>query len=214
MAKFPYISECQLFVQVDYKHADEIIHDYNDFYGYNIAQCNNIYHSVDEILKDDNDNDDGGTEEIDINEKQKIFQAAEHSAKNATEHFQRMFGSKDFGESALFGFEPNWDNLQKVLSDENKRKVPIQESTLNPIAQYLRRVASIVTFAGRIITNLEDIGASDEQISAAKDGFKKLLARAEQEIEIPEYHKTKQQIIKFRKAEQFLAFCEKLFKEI
>ena len=203
MGKYPYVSEYQMFIRIDYKHAEEILADYNDFYIFNMAQYANIYHSVDEILEEEN---------IDFDEL-KRQEMAERNAIMATDHFKALFGSKDFGESSLVGFKPCWYALQKVLLQEYKHKTPIQESAMNGIARYLRNMASILIFAERVITNLEDCNGTDEQLAVLKDGFKLLLDRNEKEkLVIPEYCKTKSTILKFKRPEQFIDFCDKLFK--
>jgi hypothetical protein len=210
LSALSYISECELFVRVDYKHADEILAEYNDCYIFNMAQYANIYHSVDEILEDD----DAEPENEEADELRRLHMA-EKNAKAATDHFVSLFGSKDFGESVMVGFRPAWYDLQKILLQEYKHKTPVQESAMNRIAPYLRTVASIALFAERIISEMQGFDAAPERIAEIKEGFKHLIARAEagEVLQIPEYNKTKATFLKYKKMEQFADFAEKLFRE-
>jgi len=203
MGNIPYVSEYQLFVRTDFKLAEEILADYNDFYIFNMAQCGDIYYKTDENVNFD------GDEEAD---DEKLAQVAERNAKAATEHFASLFGNKDFSESSMVGFRPSWYDLQKILLEEYKRKTPIQDSAMNGIAPTLREVASIMLFACRVIEDLEKLGAEQEHISVIKEGFQLLIERiVVEDIPIPVYYKTKAVISKFKKAEQYIDFCDKLF---
>jgi len=201
MGKIPYSHEFELFVKLDFKHAEEILEDYNDFYIFNMAQYNSMFHKFDEKFdEDDEDN-------------QKLLELADKKAKAATEHFAALFGNKDFGESSMVGFHPIWYDLQKILLQEFKHKTPIQDSAMNGIAPMLRTTASILLFAGRVVEEMENLGATYEQLSVIKDGFRLLLERSKTEkLDIPTYHKTKANFKKYKKVDQYIDFCAGLFK--
>ena len=182
--------------------------EYNDFYGYNSAQYGQIYEKTEEKIGDA----DTTTPDDEI-EKQKRLQIAEHNAKAATAHFASLFGSKDFGESAMVGFRPAWYDLQQILLEEYKHKTPIKESAMNEIAPRLRNAATILLFAERLVKGLEKLEADAEMIATVKEGFEVLLEKASaQKLNLPEYHKTKKEIAKFKKPAQFLDLCNVLFK--
>ena len=203
MGKLPYITDCELFVRLDFKHAEELLAEYNDFYIFNMAQYNHIYHRVDENFE---------TEKLDEIDEQKRAEIADRNAKVATDYFMSLFGSKDFSESAMVGFRPAWYDLQQILLEEYKHKTPIQDSAMNGIAPILRNIASIMLFATNMIEGFENFGITTEQTEVIKDGFRMLMERATKEkVEIPEYNKSKMAIRKFKKPEQYIDFCEKLF---
>ncbi|MDR0461990.1 MAG: hypothetical protein LBG88_01490 [Christensenellaceae bacterium] len=203
MGKIPYVTSGELFVRADYKHAEEILAEYNDFYIFNMAQYNTLYHKIDEHVENE--------DEIEA-EVRKRLELADRAAKQATEHFAGLFGSKDFGESAMIGLRISWYDLQKILLAEFKHKTLVQDSAMNGIAPHLRNVASIMLFAERIIADLDQLDGTFEQIAVLKEGFKMLLERNEKEkLAIPEYHKAKTAFARFKKPEQYIEFCEKLF---
>ena len=202
MGKLPYIIECELFVRVDFKRAEEVLAEYNDFYIYNLAQYNTIYH------KADASNEEEG-EEID---EQKRLEIADRNAKAATDHFTKLFGSKDFGESTMIGFRPSWYDLQRILLEEYKHKTDILESAMNCIAPYLRNMASALLFAERCVAELSEMDVDPEMLKVIKDGFKLLVERVEKDkLVLPEYHKTKAAFNKYKKPDQYIEFCQKLF---
>jgi hypothetical protein len=84
---------------------------------------------------------------------------------------------------------------------------------MNEIAPYLRSVASIALFAQCVDSKLDEFEASPDIIDTVKQGFRSLIARAEHgRLVIPEYNKSKSALSKFKKAEQYVDFAEKLFK--
>jgi len=205
MGKLPYVSECELFLKLDHSHAEEIVAEFNDFFGFNMGQIHDIYYKV-----DPRDEDTDG-EEVD---EEKRLRTADMNAKAATDHFAALFPSKEFGEGALVGFKPAYEDLQKILLEEYKQKIDIRDSALNGVAPRLRNIASLMAFASRIVEELEFLCADPHQIDMVKKGFKSLLERNERErLSIPEYFKTKPTFKKYKKPEQYIAFAEKLFAE-
>ena len=204
MGKMPFVTECQLFVRCEYKHAEEILQDYNDFYIFNMAQ---IAANNSKLGGDDDDEEEHAEPD-----EEKRQQTIDGRIKMATEHFKTLFGSKDFGESSMVGFKPAWYDLQKILLDEYKKKIPIQESRMNEIAPYLRNIASVMLFAERIVADLEGAGGTPEQIEVLKDGFKLMLKNIESSGAVfPEFFKEKKAISKFKKPEQYVEYARGLF---
>jgi len=208
MGKLPYISEAELFTRIDdYKHKEELMRDYNDFFLFNIAQYAEMYRKADEKTVGVDCDDD------EIDEETRLAQA-ERNSKVATDHWRKLFGSKDFGEACMIGLKIQWYDLQKILLAEYKKKTPIEDSAMNGIACYLRNVATIMLLAERMIYDLtEERDGTPEQITFVKNGFTDLFNRTKDEkLVIPEYHAEKKAIGKFKKAEQYIDYCTKLFK--
>jgi len=206
VGKIPYVLECELFVRTEIKHAEELLAEYNDFYLYNLAYYSNISENDTYAGYVGHNND---YDELDEEKRRAI---AEHNAKVATDHFQLLFGSKDFGASSMVGFQPSWYDLQQILLEEFKHKTHIKESAMNGIAPMLRNVASVMLYAERVVSELEKMSADPELIAPLKEGFQLLLERVVAErINLPEYHKNKSQFNKLKKPEQYLEFCKDLF---
>ncbi|MCL2228659.1 MAG: hypothetical protein FWC00_02390 [Firmicutes bacterium] len=199
----PYVAECNLFAREGFKHAEELLAEYNDFYLYNMAELATIHYKIDEAQQDE------APAELD---EEKRIAIADKNAKAATDHFASLFGSKDFPEATIAGLKPAWYDLQKILLNEYKQKTPIYDSAMNGIAPGLRKIASVMLFALYVTEGMDDLNAEDEEIEAVKEGFRTLFGRIQNEkIDIPEYHKEKVKFKKFKKPTQYIEFAEKLF---
>jgi hypothetical protein len=194
-------------MRADFAHAEEIKDEYNDFYGYNWAQYNTIYHTLDNRIDEIDEKDDDETAE------QKRAEAAERNGKIATDTFEKWFGNRDIKESILVGFRPAYDDIQKILMEEHKKKTPVIESAMNKIAPFLRNLASVLLFAEKIVTALENDAEDEKKLDEIRAGFKKLLAAVIKGTagEMPEFSREKKSIGKFKKHEQYYEVCEKLF---
>jgi len=205
--KIPYVLECELFKRVEIKRAEELLAEYNDFKIYNLAQYQTIFGKTNDHL-----NLAEVTEQENEVDAKKARDIAEHNAKVATDHFAKLLGSLDFAESSMVGFHIAWYDLQQILLEEYKNKTPATESVMNEIAPRLRTVASIMVFADRITTALERLDADKKIIATMKDGFTLLMKRCQTEqLKLPEFSVTKKQLSKFKKVEDYMEFCEKLF---
>jgi hypothetical protein len=199
--------DCPLFTRCEISRAEELLAEYNDFYIYNLAQ----YNCQAENRKLDNFNGDGEDGESGA-ELQMRKDMAEHNARVASEHFVSLFGSKDFGESAMVGFHPDWYDLQQILLEESRTKTPISQSVMNSIAPRLLTVASLMLFAEKIVSGLEKLNAGDIFTVPVKEGFEILLEKCKSgTVKMPEFYKNKASITKFKKPEQYLELCDKLF---
>ena len=208
MVKFPYVLDYAPFVRVDLPVAEELLSEYNDFFMYNKAQ----YEAV--TQKDEKKEVNfAETEQLDeamIKEREK---QAELAAKAAVNHYEKLFGSKDFAESTLVGLKFSWYDLQQIFLEEQKAKTPIQQSVMNDIAPRLRKVASLLLIAERVLHDIGKFSTDTELIEPIREGFELLLERlATQELNVPEYHKLKkEQFRSMKKLNQYIEFCEKLF---
>ena len=204
MVKFPYVLEYSLFTQVEIKNAEELLAEYNDFYIYNLAQYQSLF---------EHDNEKFVVEELELAERERLDAVAEHNVKVSTDHFSKLFGSKDFAESSLVGLKINWYDLQQILLEEYKTKVPIHQSSMNDIAPRLRTVATILLFAERVVTKLEKLECDRDVTEPVKKGFEDLLERAGAgDFCLPEFHKAKVQLNKMKRVNLITEFCKKLFE--
>ena len=210
MLEFPYVVEYKLFEQVDISVAEEILSDYNDFYGYNKMQVTQIVAPA---------SDDGSLDDENKTEAELSAEKIEHNKKVASEHFEKLFGNKDFHNACLIGLRIDYDALQRIIMSEHRKEIPITESSFNVIVPRLRVLASILLFAEAIVSGLEKLTNDDKHkekaelaLGFAKDGFMLMLERhAEQEIAVIEFHRHKKEISKIKTVDGYINFCEKLF---
>ena len=197
--KIPYVNPFELFVRLEYRAAEEILAEYNDFYIFNMAQYAHIYRDV----------EDDKEEDLEVEDHSEL---AEKNAKAATDHFASLFGSKDFGAASLVGFRPAWYDIQKILLEEFKHMTPVIDSAMNNIAPTLRNIASCALFAEFIVSALEDSAVEPAIIKDTRARFVELFDRAVRgEVKLPEFVKTKPTLLKFKKPEQFIDFANTLF---
>lgn len=221
--KFPYVAEYSLFERVEFRVAEEILRDYNDFFKYNESQYNDIFRKAPGL---------DGERENPEDEKERLLQRnrAEQNAKGATDHFRSLFASKDFAESALVGYRIAWDDLQQILIEEFRAKIPAQQSAMNDIAPKLRTIASIVLFAEYMVSKLgkmyktttstkpADIEKTnshnakvDETLEGIKVFFGDFLSVVQSSQRVThEYAKSKNALAKLKTPEAVIEFCKNL----
>jgi len=220
MVKFPYVEEYSLFEQVEVRCAEELLREYNDFYLYNKTQYNDIFRRA-PISSDDDEVLDEKTEE-------ELKAKAELNAKQATEHFIKLFGSKDFAESSLVGLKISWYDLQQILLDEYRKKTPAQQSAMNDIAPRLHSFASTLLFAEYFITKLTKMHKNnndsekcrqlneklDKTKPLIKDFFTKVITALSENprLRVPEYAKSKNALAKLKTVEGIIDYCEQSFQ--
>lgn len=195
--KFPYVTEYSLFETVDVRVAEELLAEYNDFYIYNESQYYEIFKRAKAEVYENADSE--------IN-----LALAEKNAKETTDFFRNMFGSKDFAKSSLVGLRISWYDLQQILLAEFKNKTPIEESAVVHTAYMLRNLASFLLFAEEIVYGMTRMKNSDEEaIELVKQRFVKALENVEN-LSIPEFHKEKKSLTKLKTMEQYLEFTKKI----
>jgi hypothetical protein len=224
MIKFPYVLDYPLFTEVEIKYAEELLSEYNDFYEYNKVQVGECPVGKDFMA----DADETMSEE---EQNKYMIEQQEHNQKAAVAHFEKIFGNKDFAESALVGLKINWYELQQIISEECKNKTPILESTTNEIAKKIKNVASTLLYAERIVSDMEkmliDVAGLDEAeqkrarvnnekielaLAFARDGFTLLLERlVTEDLDVPEYHRGKVGFKKMKNLGGYIDICEKMF---
>lgn len=224
MVKFPYVEDYSLFDRIDIRAAEELLRDYNDFYLYNQSQYNDIF------KKDDPGDVEVTTEDSEVSAEMRRAQA-EQNAKVAVDSFARLFGSKDFAESAMVGLRISWEDLQQILLGEFKSKTSVEHSATTHIAYSMRNLASLLLFAERIAygvgrlkknpagakkpADIEKVTEHNRRVEEAdtkiRNGFVALLAGVSRnEVILPEYNKTKKDVAKLKTVDGYTDFCEKV----
>ena len=211
MIKLPYILEYSLFEKIDLHVAEELLAEYNDFMGYNKT---NVFKAGATI-------DITSEEVIPQETEEQLRDRLEHNRQVALDHFEKLFGDKDIPESTLVGMKIDYDAVQKVLLDERANKVPITESAFNQIAPTIRAAASALLIAERVVSGLYKLYGTvkDKErekcwlaIDFAREGFELLLdGISKGSFQIPEYHKIRKEMHKYKTVKAYIDFCEKLF---
>jgi len=202
VTKFDYVMGYSLFEKIDLGVAEELLSEYNDFYLYNQAQYHEIATKAavnDCVLGDEE-------------EEEHCIVKAMPIAKETTDFFAKLFGSKDFAASTLVGLKVAWDDLQQILLTEFKDRTIITESALIPVAYQLRNLASILLFAEAIVLGMGKVKIpNDAAVEEVKAMFTQVLERQELPT-VPEFSKEKKQLAKFKTVEQYVAYVKELLK--
>lgn len=214
MHKIPYVIEYKT-ERVEFKEAEDLLAEYQDFYLYNQSQYNEIFRK---FIPDSADPTAGDGEEDDEKLRLLRMQKAEESAKSATAHWAKLFGSKDFAEVTLLGLKINWYDLQQILIEEFRKKIHSTESAMNYIAPPLRRLCSVLLFSEHLDHMLDKMSDKPKieqaQIKKAQGAVKtklnELLTRISNGdiFEIPEFGKTKPSLSKLKTPESIHLFIE------
>ena len=210
MITIPYILDYKIFEQIDYRTADELLSEYNDFMVFNRTQVRDLGVPASDAFQQP-----AAVEE----NAEEIVRRAEHNKQVALDHFEKLFGNKDIAESALVGMKIDYDTVQKILLDERANKVPITISAFNQIAPTIRAAASVLLMAEHVVSALQKLFERNPQneklqlaIEFAKEGFELLLDDVSKgSLQIPEYHVAKKELGKMKTVDAYIGFCEKLF---
>jgi hypothetical protein len=210
MINIPYILDYKLFEQIDYKVADELLAEYNDFMVFNRTQVRDLGVPASDAFQQV-----AAAEE----NTEEIIKRAEHNKQAALAHFESLFGNKDIAESALVGMKIDYDTVQKILLEERLAKVPITASAFNQIAPTIRAAASVLLIAEHVVTAMQKLAQEKMQnekiqlaIEFAKEGFELLLDDVSKgSLQIPEYHAVRKELGKMKTVDSYIGFCEKLF---
>jgi len=219
--KFPFVVDYWVFERVDIRVAEELLSEYNDFYGYAQTLVAEVDGGPVPDLDDERSDAERSDDKGDMSQKTARFNLdrLEHNKTVAVEHFKKLFGSKDFAEACLVGLKIDFDGLYNILDAERRRGTPITESGLNKIAPKLRNLATTLLYAERIVGGLERLLDNTDgdprvkdAVGFARDGFNILLERqVEEEVTLPEYNRVKKEIGKIKTAAAYIDYCEKLF---
>jgi hypothetical protein len=204
MATFRFVLNYSL-GRVDISAAKDLLDQYNDFYAYNLAQ----YQNYARLKVDDSGELSNAAEDLDKDEIARI----EKEGNDNAGVFAKVWGSVDFASATLMGLEIDWQPIQVSLFEEQERKIPALESGMNETGRQLRKVASILSFADKIITDLNAKKADREIISLITQGFELLLTElSHRDLEIPEYNIEKIKYAKIKTADGIIDYAQKLFE--
>jgi hypothetical protein len=204
MTTFPFVLRYSL-ERVDLTAAEDLLAQYNDFYVYNLAQ----YQNYAQLKVDDSGELSNATEELGQDE---IAQLEKQGNDNAGV-FAKVWGSLDFASATLMGLEIDWQIIQVSLLEEQRRKIPAIESGMNEAGNKLRNVASVLSFADKIVTDLTAKNTESGMVTLIKQGFELLLNElSARDIKIPEYNIEKPKYLKIKTADGIIDFAQKLFE--
>jgi hypothetical protein len=204
MSNFPFVLSFSL-TPVEYVEAETLLADYNDFYVYNLAQHQSILKGK---VAENGELEETGGEGADSENHGVLEKIA---ADNVSE-FVRQWGSRDFASATLMGLSIEWEKLQEILFDEQEKNVKIADSVLKPAAEKIRNLASVLSFAERILYRLRSKKADNAAIETIKQGFENLIDRlAVKEMEIPEFHKEYKNFNKANTKEKVIEYAKALF---
>lgn len=202
MVKFPYVVNYHLEL-IEIPEAEQLLAEYNDFYVFNQAQ-----------YLDGKKEEGDGSKEIDNDEtvEEDGNEALEKIARDDERDFAALWGSRDFASATLMGMKVEWDKIQPVLIEEQRRGTRPKDSSMNQTAKQLRCVASLLTFMHKILDAFNNKHASAEMVGLIKNGFEILLEElAERELDIPEYEKEKTKFLKIKKIDDLIDYAKNLF---
>ena len=210
MIQIPYVLDYNLFEMIDYKAAEELLTEYNDFMVFNRTQVRDLGVPASDVLRP-----------LPDETAEDAYKRAEHNKQVALNHFEKLFGNKDIPESSLVGLKIDYDAVQKVLLDERANRIPITDSAFNQIAPTIRAAASTLLIAEHVVGALVKLAEKAKEkdrekcelaIEFAKEGFELLLDDVSKgSLQIPEYDSIRKDLNKFKTADAIIAFCEKLF---
>jgi hypothetical protein len=204
MTTFPYVLKYSL-ERVEIPLAQDLLAQYNDFYAYNLAK----YQDYAKLKVDDSGEINDANEELGSDEITKLEKAGNDNAGT----FAKLWGSLDFASATLMGLAIDWQPIQACLFEEQERKTLATESGMKETAVKLRKLASVLVFADRILSDLNDKKAGDEMVSLIKQGFEMLLMElSKRDLAIPEYNIEKAKYQKIKTPNGIIDYAQKLFE--
>lgn len=203
---FEYVTNYQVGDKVAIPVAEELLANYNDFYA---ANTEFYQGSIKKNALDDNGNGETEPEELAPEDQAR----AEKRVNDDVKAFSQMWGSMDFASATLVGLNIDWDKIQDRLLVEQAQKVRPEDSALIPVAQTLRRVASVLAFSERIVTRLRGKAVDEAMIQLMVQGFNALLQQVhDKQIEIPELHGAEnKRISKLKTVDGIIDYANSLF---
>ncbi len=202
--KIAYVNGYQVGEKVEIPVAEKLLSGYNDFYESNLEFYQGHLKQHDAVENEAVASEDAATEE-DAKLQEQI--------NGEVKAFTAMWGSLDFASATLVGLDIDWDAIQEKLMVEQEKNVAITESKLTPIAQQLRKIASVLAFSERIITRLHRKAVDQEMIYLMIQGFETLLAQVvNRDIKVPELEgEENKKITKLKTVDAILDYAKQLF---
>ena len=203
--KINYVKGYQVGERVEIPTAEDLLSSYNDFYASNLEfyqgrmkKQNTVENEVVAASTD-------AEPEMDSQLEKQI--------NSEVEAFSNLWGSLDFATATLVGLDIDWDVIQEKLLAEQEKQMTPMESALIPVAEQLRKVASVLAFSERIVTRLRRKAVGKEMIDLMVQGFETLLAHVvERNIEMPELDGAEnKKIMKLKTVDAIIDYANRLF---
>ncbi|MDR0384324.1 MAG: hypothetical protein LBH47_03320 [Christensenellaceae bacterium] len=203
MSTFPFVLSFSL-KAVSYAEAEELLAEYGDFYNYNIAQYQSVFSR--KVL-------DCG--EIDDQPDEDDRAALEKDSTDNVAEFTKQWGSRDFVNACMYGLSIKWEEIQKILFDEQSKNIKVRDSSLKPAANKIRCLASLLSFIERTMHFLYIKKADSAVMQSIEEGFANLIDRLRtHELVVPEFCKEHKNFMKANTKEKILAYANSIIKKI
>lgn len=204
--KINYVKGYQVGERVEIPTAEDLLSSYNDFYASNLEFYQGRMKKQNAV---ENEvvaaNMEAEADEIDAQFEKQV--------NSEVQAFSDLWGSLDFATATLVGLDIDWDSIQEKLLAEQEKQVTPFETELAPVAEQLRKVASVLAFSERIVTRLRRKAVAKEMIDLMIQGFETLLVQVvERNIEMPELDGAEnKKIMKLKTVDAIIDYANRLF---
>lgn len=205
---FDYVTKYQVGDKVEIPVAEELLANYNDFYASNLE----FYQG--RIKKTDGIENESVTEpDLATDLPPEEMAQAEKKVNDDVKAFAATWGSLDFASATLVGLAIDWDRLQEQLLVEQEKKIRPADSALMPVAQKLRKIASVLSFSERIVTRLRGKAVDKAMVDLVIKGFTVLLQQVyTRDLDFPELNGAEnKKIMKLKTVDGIIDYANKLF---
>ncbi len=203
--KINYVKGYQVGERVEIPAAEDLLSSYNDFYASNLEFYQGRMKKQNAVENE--------VVASNIEAEPEMDSQLENQINSEVETFSNLWGSLDFATATLVGLDIDWDSIQEKLLAEQEKQMTPAESALAPVAEQLRKVASVLAFSERIVTRLRRKAVGKEMIDLMVQGFETLLAQVvERNIEMPELDGAEnKKIMKLKTVDAIIDYANHLF---
>jgi len=203
--KINYVKGYQVGERVEIPTAEDLLSSYNDFYASNLEFYQGRMKKQNAVENE--------VVAANVEAEPEMDSQLEKQINSEVEAFSKLWGSLDFATATLVGLDIDWDSIQEKLLAEQEKQMTPMESALIPVAEQLRKVASVLAFSERIVTRLRRKAVGKEMIDLMIQGFETLLAQVvERNIEMPELDGVEnKKIMKLKTVDAIIDYANHLF---
>lgn len=203
--KINYVKGYQVGERVEIPTAEDLLSSYNDFYASNLEFYQGRMKKQNAVENE--------VVAANVEAEPEMDSQLEKQINSEVEAFSNLWGSLDFATATLVGLNIDWDEIQEKLLAEQEKQMTPMESALIPVAEQLRKVASVLAFSERIVTRLRRKAVGKEMIDLMVQGFETLLAQVvERNIEMPELDGAEnKKIMKLKTVDAIIDYANRLF---
>ncbi len=203
--KINYVKGYQVGERVEIPTAEDLLSSYNDFYASNLEFYQGRMKKQNTVENE--------VVAANVEAEPEMDSQLEKQINSEVEAFSNLWGSLDFATATLVGLNIDWDVIQEKLLAEQEKQMTPMESALIPVAEQLRKVASVLAFSERIVTRLRRKAVGKEMIDLMVQGFETLLAQVvERNIEMPELDGAEnKKIMKLKTVDAIIDYANRLF---